>query len=111
MRSDDKLYDLFMDLLQDVYGASDPSLDFKKFYKSIQNGKKKCPPKWFQEHEISDDKLERIEKKFKKQNKITELEWRRLAWLRLDYYPSTSEDRRKRDDRKRKEVTRENQGT
>ena len=88
MRSREELSRLGMMLLGRLYKQTTPPLDFKKFLKDIKEGKTKCPERWYMQHTITRKKYDDTISKFKKQYKITELEWRGFQWLLLDYSPA-----------------------
>ena len=88
MRSKERLRELGFQLLQDMYQASEPPLDFIEFYEKLRSSDMKCPNDWFTKHEIYEDKYVVIRDRFYKEHKITEREKKFLGWLLFDYSPA-----------------------
>jgi hypothetical protein len=88
MKSDEKLWNIFLELLDELYKNATPPLKFKKFYEDVESEKIKCPKEWFMKHKISEEDTEKIEIKIRKKYKLTQREWDKMAMSRLNYYPA-----------------------
>lgn len=92
MRSNEKLVGLAYDLLQKLYEAADPPLDFNKFRAKVDRTGK-CPKDWFLKHRLAEADYERIVAAFRKKQKVTDQEWRRMSMIMLDFAPTHTEAR------------------
>jgi hypothetical protein len=87
MRSNDKLLEIGWEILDKMYEVAVPPLDFRKFRNGVEDGNKKCPRDWFMKHTITEELYNEIIDGSKKKYQITDIEFRKLAWLLLDYSP------------------------
>lgn len=93
MRSNTKLAELALDLLQQLYAESEPPLDFKKFKDEVERTGD-CPKDWFLKHKISEERYMQIVSKFRSRRKVTDHEWRSMSMVMLDWAPTNVEAKR-----------------
>ena len=87
MRSDTALARITWGILEKVYNASDPPLDFKNFKKEVESGALKCPKEWFLQHTITQKKYNAIIARARKNHSVTKREFDRISWLLFNYAP------------------------
>jgi len=92
MRSRDKLGELFFDMLQEMYQASEPPLDFKEFRRKLEAGEIKCPKDWYRQHRLAESEYVVIRDNFYKKHKLTKRERGKFAWELLNYAPRFAEE-------------------
>lgn len=91
MRSKEKLGELVFELLQEMYQASEPPMDFLKLVKDVKAGEE-CQKDWFKQHEITEEDYENIKKEFFKKHKVTKRERRYFSMDLLNYSPKFKEE-------------------
>jgi len=91
MRSKEKLGELVFELLQEMYQASEPPLDFLELVKDVTAGEE-CPKDWFMQHEITVAEYERIKEEFFKKHNVTKHEQRYFSMDLLNYSPKFKEE-------------------
>ena len=99
MRSREKLERLTIELLHELYMASEPPLNFKGMVADLKSknplrrwaAKWKCRKQWYLRHRLSEEDTLRIEKEFKRKHKLTEYEMSRFSTDLLNYAPTFEE--------------------
>lgn len=94
LRGEQKILEMWLDLMQLLYQASKPKLDFKKFYAKVTKTKK-CEPQWFMQHEISMEKYDAIIEEFFKNNKVSKREKDAIVYNVHNYGPKFKAEKKK----------------
>ena len=75
MKSDEKLWEICMDIYREMYKKSEPSADFDELIESGETKK----PMWFMNYELEEDKASQIVQKHFEKNKLRKFERRKVS--------------------------------
>jgi hypothetical protein len=89
MKSDEKLWEVCLDILQELYAAATPPLDFRK---EMEAGNLKRPD-WFMEHVLDEKSQSVIVDKHLAANKCNAHDRRKVDMAMLDYAPKFAKPR------------------
>jgi len=87
MKNQEQLWEICMDILQEMYANATPPMDFRTEMKNgnlIKSG-------WFLKHRLGDEQHEAIREKHNKKNKLNKHEIRRMDMAMMDYSPTCKE--------------------
>ena len=87
------MFALWLELMQRIYKASKPKLDFKKFYSGIKSGKIKCPDEWFMMHSIPMEEHEKILTDFFEDKNLSKKEQSVMRFNIMAYGPVFEESK------------------
>ncbi|MBW2021234.1 MAG: hypothetical protein JRI65_14790 [Deltaproteobacteria bacterium] len=87
MKTDKKLYEIALKIIQEMYAVSEPPLDFLEYKRRVDAGEVECEEGWYLKYRISEDDYNRVIAEGKKKYRLTKREEGRMTMVFLNWSP------------------------